>query len=143
MELMWFSCLARQPPQDQSPGRGWCVVAGRGSDGVSEHVKTRACKHPTDPAAAARDRVGGELGTGKKWKKGWMKMDDGSEGGERKVNREGLVLPSSHDPPAAVRADDARHRVPAGPRAPVGEVHGTCAHITREFLERAGGSGRG
>lgn len=43
--------------------------------------------------------------------------------------------PPSRNPPAALRADDARHGVPAGPRAPVGEVHRTRAHVTGELLE--------
>lgn len=44
--------------------------------------------------------------------------------------------PASRDPSTAVRADDAGHGVPAGPRAPVGEVHRTGAHVTGQLLER-------
>lgn len=43
--------------------------------------------------------------------------------------------PPSRNPSTAVGADDARHGVPAGPRAPVSEVHRTCAHVTGELLE--------
>lgn len=51
--------------------------------------------------------------------------------------------PPPRHPSAAVRTDDARHRVPAGPRAPVGEVHRTGAHVTRELLEGRWGRVKG
>lgn len=42
--------------------------------------------------------------------------------------------PPPGDPSASVGADDAGHRVPAGPRAAVGEMHRAGAHIRRELL---------
>lgn len=39
------------------------------------------------------------------------------------------------DADAPIGADDVGHGVPAGPRAPVGEVHRTRSHVRRELLD--------
>lgn len=70
-----------------------------------------------------------------------MKTDEGDgrgslpTSGAVKRKEEEAPSPPSRHPATAVGADDARHGVPAGPRAPVSEVHRTGAHVTGELLE--------
>lgn len=63
----------------------------------------------------------------------------------RRGGGRGFTLPPPGQPSAAadaadadapVGADDVGHRVPAGARAPVGEVHRAGSHVRWELLER-------